>query len=36
MEVIEARGFILPDGFNDKPTDYEEEQEPEIAESIEA
>jgi hypothetical protein len=36
VEVIEARGFILPDGFNNKSNDQDEEQEPEVAEPIEA
>jgi sulfate adenylyltransferase len=36
LEILEARGFILPDGSNNSVDDQNEEQEPEVAEPIEA
>ena len=34
--ILETRGFILPDGINDKSNNQDEEEESEIAEPIEA
>ena len=36
VEILESRGFILPDGFNNRSNNQEEEQVSEIAEPIEA
>ena len=36
IEIMEARGFLLPDGTNDNPTPQGEELQPEMAESTEA
>ena len=36
MEILEARGFILPDGINHSLNDQNEEQKSEVAEPIEA
>lgn len=36
VEILETRGFILPDGINNNSNNHEDEQEPEIVEPIEA